>query len=353
MSDKLNIVFMGTPPFAAHILEQLLSYEGCTISAVYCQPDRPAGRGKKLVAPAVKMLAEEKNIPVLQPVHFKEQSDKDALAAFAPDILVVAAYGLILPQAVLDIPRFAPINVHASLLPLYRGAAPIQRAIIDGHQVTGVSIMRMEAGLDSGPIYATKSMAIEEHTSDSLHGALADLGAQVLKEVLHQFTGQDAVPCQEQVHERMTHAPKMRKEDGLIKWHACAAQVHAQIRGVTSWPGAQARILRPEKEDCDVKLGPGRIGPQMACNGQNTLTTLNGYDSLTVHDDHDDQSEKKLPKAGEIWRLQDGSIAVATNDNWYILQSVRPNNKKEMTAEAFANGYFSKGFGYLATMQEV
>ncbi len=334
MSKKLNIVFMGTPPFAAHILEQLLAYDGCKVSAVYCQPDRPAGRGKKLVSPAVKVFAEENNIPVYQPRNFKEQSQRDELAALQPDILVVAAYGLILPQAVLDIPRLAPINVHASLLPFYRGAAPIQRAIMDNQAVTGVCIMRMEAGLDTGPVYSRQSVYIRDHTSDSLHEALADLGAKVLVEVLQEFLEKGSMDSVTQLDEAATYAAKMCKEDGLIQWDARAQHVHAQIRGVTSWPGAQARLLRPEKEICDIKLGPGQIGPDLLDGSQNS-------------------EDATIPLCGEVWRLEDGTIAVATRDNWYILQTVRPNNKKEMSAEAFANGYLKKGFGLLATMQGI
>ncbi len=333
MSEVLQIVFMGTPPFAAHILEKLLAYKGCNIKAVYCQPDRPAGRGKKLVSPAVKITALENNIPVYQPLHFKDSSDQEFLASLKPDILVVAAYGLILPQRVLDIAKFAPINVHASLLPLYRGAAPIQRAILDGHKETGVSIMRMEAGLDSGPVYRKDCIDIGEHTSDSLHDVLAELGARSLIHVLDVFLEQGEMHCQVQDHELFTHAPKMRKEDGIIFWQQKASEVHAQIRAVTSWPGAQARIIRPEKENCDIKLAPGRIGSD--------IENMAEYAG----------SVEKKPKCGEIWRLDDGTLAVATLDKWYILQNVRPVSKNEMTAEAFGRGYLEKGVGLLAQMQ--
>ncbi len=333
MSEILQIVFMGTPPFAAQILEKLLAYKGCNVKAVYCQPDRPAGRGKKLVSPAVKVTAQENNIPVYQPLHFKDSSDQEFLASLKPDILVVAAYGLILPQRVLDIAKFAPINVHASLLPLYRGAAPIQRAILDGHEKTGVSIMRMEAGLDSGPVYRKDSIDIGEHTSDSLHEVLAELGATSLINVLDVFLEQGEMSCQVQDHEFFTHAPKMRKEHGVIDWQQKAGAVHAQIRAVTSWPGAQASIIRLEKENCDVKLAPGRIGADI------------------VYMDENIEDAKKLPKCGEIWRLDDGSLAVATLDKWYILQNVRPVSKNEMTAEAFGRGYLEKGVGPLARMQ--
>ncbi len=329
----LNIVFMGTPPFAAHILTQLLQSEFCKVSAVYCQPDRPAGRGKKLMPPAVKVVAQEHELPVYQPLNFKNESDVQTLAALKPDVLVVAAYGLLLPQVVLDIPRIAPINIHGSLLPLYRGAAPIQRAIMDGHLETGVAIMQMEAGLDSGPVYCSSAVPVGEHTADSMHDLLAQVGSDTLLEVLAQMAHGKDVPAMEQDHNAFTHAPKLRKEDGLIDFTKSAAQVHAQVRGVTSWPGAQARILRPEKDFCDIKFGPGIIGADM---GDESEISLN--DAIK-------------PVAGQIWRLKSGSLAVATADKWYVLNKVRPQGKGEMDATAFANGYLQKGFGHLATVQ--
>ncbi len=330
---KLNIVFMGTPPFAAHILSQLLQSEICHVSAVYCQPDRPAGRGKKLMPPAVKVLAEEHNIDVYQPLNFKSEESIAQLAALKPDVLVVAAYGLLLPQVVLDIPRIAPINVHGSLLPLYRGAAPIQRSIMDGHDETGVAIMQMEAGLDSGPVYRSRAVPIAEHTADSMHDLLAQVGAETLLEVLQPMAQGENVSAVVQDHSQSTHAPKLRKEDGLINFQNSAAQVHAQVRGVTSWPGAQARILRPEKDFCDIKLSPGRIGALV--EDMSVIST----------------NVQNKPQAGEIWRLADGSLAIATADKWYILDKVRPQGKGEMNGAAFANGYLDKGCGPLAQVQ--
>ncbi len=331
--SKLHVVFMGTPPFAAHILTKLIASDFCTVTAAYCQPDRPAGRGKKLMPPAVKVVAQEHNLPVYQPLNFKNQEDIDILTALKPDVLVVAAYGLLLPQAVLDIPRIAPINIHGSLLPLYRGAAPIQRAIMNGDIETGVAIMQMEAGLDSGPVYCTQSVPVAEHTSDSMHELLSDVGADTLLQVLYQMAQGEDVSAIVQDHSAFTHAPKLRKEEGIIDWSKPAAQVHAQIRSVTSWPAAQASILRHEKENCDVKISPGRIGADLTDSG------------LILGD------EQKKPQIGEVWRLSDGSLAVATYDKWYLLDKVRPQGKGEMDALAFANGYLAKGFGALAQMQ--
>ncbi|MEG1610562.1 MAG: methionyl-tRNA formyltransferase, partial [Bilophila sp.] len=176
---------MGTPAFAATVLCRVADWQGGTVVAAYCQPDRPAGRGHKLTPPAVKVCAQERGIPVLQPFHFREQADRDALAAFCPDVLVVAAYGLILPQAVLDIPRIGPFNVHGSLLPRYRGAAPIQRAIMDGNALTGVTIMRMERGLDTGPMLAQRAIGIDlADTAATLYAELAELGGTLMVETL-------------------------------------------------------------------------------------------------------------------------------------------------------------------------
>ncbi len=327
-TKKLSVVFMGTPPFAAQILSKLLASPVCDVSAVYCQPDRPAGRGKKLMPPAVKVLALEHDIEVYQPLNFKDAAHVEELRALQPDVLVVAAYGLLLPQSVLDIPRIAPINIHGSLLPLYRGAAPIQRAIMDDHEETGIAIMQMEAGLDSGPVYVSKSVPVGEHTSDSMHELLADVGADTLLEVLSVMVKGEDVPCTVQDHAAFTHAPKLRKEDGIIDWRLSAREVHARIRSVTSWPAAQARILRPEKDFCDIKLSPGRIGEPVASESE-----MGG--------------ERQKAQAGELWRLADGSLAIATSDNWYVLTRLRPQGKGEMEAQAFANGYLEKGAGPL------
>ena len=159
MAAPLRIVFMGTPDFAATILRAVAAWDGGTVTALYAQPDRPAGRGKRLKAPPAKEAALELGIPVCQPLNFKTAEDLDRLRGQEPDVLVVAAYGLLLPQCVLDIPRCGAYNVHASLLPRHRGAAPIQRALMQGDTVTGVTIMRMEAGLDTGPILLQQAIS--------------------------------------------------------------------------------------------------------------------------------------------------------------------------------------------------
>lgn len=316
---RLRIVFMGTPDFAAAILERVCAWSGGEVVGVYCQPDRPAGRGHKLVPPLVKVLALSKGLSVFQPQNFKAEEDRAALAALKPDILAVAAYGLILPQSVLDMPRLGPLNVHGSLLPKYRGAAPIQRAIMDGEAETGVSIMRMEAGLDSGPVYAMRAIPVGEHTAGSMHAALAELGGDMLVQVMEGLRTGAILPGDAKVqdHAAATHAPKMRKDDGLVDWSATVAAVHAKIRAVTPWPGAQTSLMRPEKEILRLLVTPGAIGP-----------------------------EKPHSVPCGRWQVLDGgTLAVATADRWYVLDQLRPEGKKNLEAKAFVNGYLGGGRG--------
>lgn len=317
---------MGTPDFAAAILDKVCAWHGGEVVGVYCQPDRPAGRGHKLLSPPVKVLALSKGLSVFQPLNFRDESDRAALAALKPDVLAVAAYGLILPQTVLDMPRLAPLNVHGSLLPRYRGAAPIQRAIMDGCAETGVSIMRMEAGLDSGPVYAMRAIPVGEHTAGSMHDALAQLGGDMLVEVLEALRKgsvrpADAVP---QDHDAVTHAAKMRKEEGVVDWSRTAEEVHARIRGVTPWPGAQTSLLRPEKEILRLLLMPGAIGPEKS---------------------------HSVP-CGQWHVLEGGQLAVAAADRFYLLGQLRPEGKKSLEAQAFVNGYLSGARGLAGVTPE-
>ena len=198
---------MGTPDFAAEILKKLLAWDGGEVVAAYTQPDRPCGRGLECRPSPVKVLAEEHGVPVFQPENFKNREDIDQLAALEPDVLAVAAYGLILPQAVLDIPRLMPVNMHASLLPKYRGAAPIQRAIQNGEHATGITIMRMEAGLDSGPILLQRAVGIgmDEHAGE-IHDQLADLGGVFLVEALDRLKA-GTLPLIPQDNDVATYAP--------------------------------------------------------------------------------------------------------------------------------------------------
>ena len=238
---RRRIVFAGTPGFAASVLQALIN-DGQHIVGCYCQPDRPAGRGRKLTAPPVKVLAEQHAIPVFQPLNFRSDDDVATLAALQPDLMIVVAYGLILPQRVLDIPREGCVNVHASLLPRWRGAAPIQRAIMAGDSHTGVTLMRMEAGLDTGPMLdiVTTPIAAED-TASSLHDRLAALGAAAMVNFLRQHP-QSLPAGSVQPEDGVTYASKLGKQEADIDWQAPAADIDRRIRGLHGWPVAQTLL---------------------------------------------------------------------------------------------------------------
>jgi len=235
--QELRTVFMGTPDFATSTLEGLIE-AGVNLVGVYTQPDRPKGRGKKLSPPPVKVVAEQQGIPVFQPQKLRAPEAVASLRKLQPDLVVVVAYGQILPQSVLDIPRFGCINVHASLLPKYRGAAPINQAIVDGETETGITTMLMDAGLDTGDMLVKKSLAIgPDETAGQLHDRLALLGRETMAETLQQVLDSSLSP-QKQNDEESTYAPMMKKEDGLIDWSLPASAAHNRVRGLEPWPGA-------------------------------------------------------------------------------------------------------------------
>ena len=242
----MKIVFAGTPDFAAIALNALLNAgadAGFSVSAAYTQPDRPAGRGMKLQASAVKILALASGIPVYQPPNFKTPESRAELAALDADVMVVAAYGLILPQAVLDIPRkvagFGCLNIHASLLPRWRGAAPIHRAILAGDAKTGVTIMQMEAGLDTGPVMLETFTAIgARETTGQLHDRLAILGAEAIVHVLTRLARGDEVATCAQPTQGVSYAHKVTVEEAHIDWSADAVEIDRKIRAFNPVPGA-------------------------------------------------------------------------------------------------------------------
>ena len=230
----MRIVFMGTPAFAVPTLAAL-DDAGHEVVAAYTQPPRPSGRGKKLQPSAVQVEAEIRHIPVKCPPSLKSAEAQAELAALEPDLAVVAAYGLILPQAVLDIPKQGCLNVHASLLPKWRGAAPIQRAIMAGDLTTGITIMRMEAGLDTGPMLATARTPIEDKTAGELTEELAEIGAQLMVGTLIDLPMLHAV---EQDDAEATYAPKIDKAEAKIDWTHGAEAIERQVRGLAPFPGA-------------------------------------------------------------------------------------------------------------------
>ena len=243
MSPPLRLVFAGTPEFAAPSLRACLA-SGAEVVAVYTQPDRPAGRGRKLSASAVKQAALVAEVPLEQPPTLRDKAARERLAAYAPDLIVVVAYGLILPKSVLAIPRFGCWNVHASLLPRWRGAAPIQRAILDGDSETGVCLMQMEAGLDTGPVLLQQSTPIAEHDNGGvLHDRLSVLGAEVLAEGLQRLLSGDLPPATAQSDEGITYAHKIEKSEAKLDWSLPAAVLARTVRAFDPWPVAEAMIL--------------------------------------------------------------------------------------------------------------
>lgn len=234
----MRIIFAGTPAFAAETLAALLASEH-EICAVYSQPDRPAGRGRKLTASPVKALALEHNIPVEQPLNFKQENSIQTLADYQADLMIVVAYGLLLPQKVLDTPKHGCINVHASLLPRWRGAAPIQRAILAGDKESGVCIMQMEAGLDTGPVLLEARCAIAaDDTAQDLHDRLAKLGAQTLLDCLANFAALQKT-AKQQNDSQSCYAEKLQKQEAMLDWQRPAKQLLRQINAFNPWPVAQ------------------------------------------------------------------------------------------------------------------
>jgi len=237
----LTIVYAGTPDFAVPALEAIVA-AGHRVVAVYTQPDRPAGRGRALTPPAVKQAAVALGLPVLQPATLKDAAATGTLAALAPDVMVVAAYGLLLPAAVLAVPRLGCLNIHASLLPRWRGAAPVQRAILAGDAATGSSIMQMEAGLDTGPVHLMEPLAIGPHdTAATLTAALARQGAAAMLCVLAALGRGDAPAPRPQSADGVTYARKLEKAEARIDWAHRAAELDRQVRAFQPWPVAETR----------------------------------------------------------------------------------------------------------------
>ena len=246
MTTPLKVIFAGTPDFAAKHLSALLDSEH-EVFAVYTQPDRPAGRGKKLTASPVKVLAEENAIPVYQPQSLKAEDAQKELAALNADLMVVVAYGLLLPTAVLNAPRLGCINVHGSILPKWRGAAPIQRSIWAGDAETGVTIMQMDEGLDTGDMLHIATLPIaNDDTSATMYEKLAALGPKALVDVVNDF---ESYPPTKQDDTQATYAKKLSKEEALINWSDDAKQIERNIRAFNPWPVAWMQV-----EDQNVKV---------------------------------------------------------------------------------------------------
>jgi methionyl-tRNA formyltransferase len=267
LAMKVRTVFMGTPQFAVTILEALLqSY--CQVLAVYTQPDKPAGRGRPVVFPPVKDLALERQMPVIQPETFKSSEVMNKLASFQPELVIVAAFGAILPPEVLSLPKFACLNVHPSLLPRHRGPSPVANTILCGDELTGVTIMLMDAGMDTGPILAQKKAGISfMNTAGSLSSTLADVGAKLLIETLPKWLENELRP-QAQDEAQATYSKLITSEDAEIDWRISAVELWRRVRAYNPWPicytwyqGKRLRIHRCIPVD---NVAEGEIGEVIA-----------------------------------------------------------------------------------------
>ena len=299
MSLKPNIVFMGSPDFALSTLRAL--HENSALVGVVTQPDRIAGRGRELKPPPVKTLALELGVPVIQPEKLREPGAMEQLRVWSPDVIVVAAFGQILKQDVLDLPRFGCINVHASLLPRWRGAAPINAAILHGDEETGITIMKMDVGLDTGPILSQRAMRIQpDETAGSLFETLSTLGADLLLETLPKYLNGEIEPCP-QPEKGATYAPMLKKEDGLLDFSHPASELERRVRAFHPWPGTyfewDGNLLKVHR----AVIGPGkkREGERLVIGG--------------------------LP-------------AVGTSEGVLLLEEVQPAGKKPMSGKAFLSG---------------
>jgi methionyl-tRNA formyltransferase len=301
----MRVVFFGTPQFAVPSLERLV-HSAHDVVGVVTQPDRPRGRGQKVTDAPVKMTAVQHGLPVFQPARLRDPEVKETLTRWAPELGVVAAYGKILTESVLNLPRFGMINVHASLLPRYRGAAPVQRAVIDGMPETGVTIMRMVLALDAGGMFAKVTRPIgSDETSDIVERDLAHLGASLLLAVIDDLAAGRAVE-EPQDDSLSTYASKITKEEGLIDWTLAAAVIHNRVRGLYPWPHA--------------------------------FSYLNG-ERLIVMRSHV-ASEPTSANPGTIVDVSSGAISVATGHGGRLaIDEVQPEGRRAMRVRDYLAGH--------------
>jgi methionyl-tRNA formyltransferase len=303
MPEQLRTVFMGTPDFALPTLRGLIA-AGVDLVGVFTQPDRPKGRGKKVAAPPVKELAQQHQAPVFQPRKLRAPEVVEQLRRLRPDLVVVVAYGQILPKAVLDIPSYGCINVHASLLPKYRGAAPINQAVIDGETATGVTTMYMDVGLDTGAMLVKRTLPIGlEETAGQLHDRLAVLGREAMEETLQRLCA-GTLTAEPQDDNLSSYAPMLKKEDGRIDWQQTAEQVHNRIRGLDPWPGAYSYLAGRQ-----LKIAASRYFPE-----------LNGA-------------------PGEILAADKNGVQVACGDGGVVLGELQLPGKKRLKVSDFLSGH--------------
>jgi methionyl-tRNA formyltransferase len=302
------VVFFGTPRFAVPTLQRLLDSPH-TVAGVVTQPDRPRGRGQKVTYAPVKTLALERGVPVFQPDRLKPPEVAATLRGWRPDVGIVAAYGRIIPEHLLTIPRLGMINVHASLLPKHRGAAPVHRAVMNGDAETGVTIMRLVKELDAGPMFARATRPVgPDETSDVVEEALAEMGADLLIAVLGQMAAGTASEAP-QDDSSATYAPRLTKEEGLIDWSKPSLAIHNQVRGLYPWPHA--------------------------------YTFLHGH-RLIVRRTHLDVAARKAPPytaGGTVVRVDGNAIHVATGDGEIAIVEIQPEGRRAMRVHDFILGH--------------
>lgn len=321
----MKVAFFGTPDFATQTLRRLIDSPH-EVVLVVSQPDKPAGRGRKLTPPPVKVLAEESGLPVVQPKSARTAELRDAVRQSGADVGVVVAYGKILPRELLDVPRFGFLNVHASLLPKYRGAAPIQWAVVHGEKKTGVSIMQIEEELDAGPVLLQRELDIfEDDDARSVHDALSVIGAEAMIEALDAIEASGRVEATPQDHGAATHAPLIERAHARIDWSKPAEEIIWLVRGFAAWPGAHTRL-----HDRELKI--------MAAEAA---------DPKWFDVDHTDAAIEP----GTVFDVLKGrGFAVKTGGDGVVLVTrVKPEGKKEMDADAAVNGGLVKVGARLAS----
>jgi methionyl-tRNA formyltransferase len=306
INKNTRIIFGGTPSFASKHLEALIE-QGYNIVAVYTQPDRESGRGKKIVFSPVKQIALEHNIPVEQPINFKFQEDCEKFKKYNADIFVVVAYGVILPKSILEAPKYRCVNVHGSLLPKYRGAAPIQRAVYDGEKETGITIMDMNEKLDEGNIISQHSVTIDpKETSDSLFDKLVSVGISLLKETLDQIIAtNNKITTIKQDESLATYAAKLTKQEAQINFNLPAIEIEKHIRAFISWPVGYINY-----KDQNIKIWGAEV-IEASC--------------------------EKAP--GTIIKIDKSGIQIATSDGIINLTELQLPGKKSMPVSAIVNGH--------------
>lgn len=307
MNKKIRTIFIGTPDFGLPAMKELINDGVFDLVTVITQPDKPVGRKQILTQPPIKVEAIKNNIPVLQPD--KISAIKNQIAELAPDVIVVAAYAQIIPEEILNTPKYGSINIHGSLLPKYRGASCIQAAILNGDKETGITIMKMDAGLDTGPILAQNSLEIAPNdTAGALYAKLSNLGAKTLVPALKKYINKEITPIS-QDNTKSSYAKQLKKEDGKIEWQKPAEEIEKFIRAMHPWPGAYSQ-LRIKNYQLRIKI----------TETKNQILGINKY------------------KIGEIF-LDNNELTVQCGQDALIVKKLQIEGKKESSAEEFLRGH--------------